>query len=158
MSNREPPADREFALRPAAEEDIPTIRWLVKIGEINPTGLRWQRFVMAEEIGGKVIGCGQVKPHRDGSQELASLVVHPEWRGRGVARAIIEHLINTHPGDLYLMCRAKLGPLYEKFNFDSLELEEMPPYFKRILRLLGFLDRLGGDRNRVLIMKRLGDS
>lgn len=158
MKSRKAKADREYALRPAAETDMPTIRWLVKIGEINPTGLKWQRFVLAEARGGEVIGCGQVKPHRDGSQELASLVVLPEWRGRGVARAIIEHLIRAHPGDLYLMCRAKLGPLYEKFSFFSLDLEEMPPYFRRILRLLGFLDRLGGNRNRVLIMKRLGDS
>jgi GNAT superfamily N-acetyltransferase len=150
--------DRMYTLRPAAETDMPTIRWLVRIGQINPTGLRRQRFIVAESSAGEVIGCGQIKSHRDGSKELASLAVHPDWRGQGVARAMIEHLIDAHPGDLYLMCRAKLGPMYEKFDFFSLELEQMPRYFQRILRLLGFLDRLRDDRNRVLIMKRAGDA
>ena len=147
-----------YTFRAATEEDAPTIRWLVRIGQINPTGLNWKRFTMAESFEGQVIGCGQIKSHRDGSQELASLAVHPDWRDQGVAGAMIEYLIDAHPGDLYLMCRAKLGPMYEKFGFFSLQLEEMPRYFQRILRFLGFLDRLRDDRNRVLIMKRAGDA
>lgn len=147
-----------YTFRAATEEDAPTIRWLVRIGQINPTGLNWKRFTMAESFEGQVIGCGQIKSHRDGSQELASLAVHPDWRGQGVAGAIIEHLIARHPGDLYLMCQAKLGSMYEKFGFFSLQLEEMPRYYQRILRFLRFLDRLRDDRNRVMIMKRAGDA
>ena len=147
-----------YTLRPATEEDAPTIRWLVRIGQINPTGLNWERFAVAVSSVGEVIGCGQIKSHGDGSQELASLAVHPDWRNQGVARAIIEHLIDSHPGDLYLMCQAKLGSMYEKFGFFSLQLEEMPRYYQRILRFLGFLDRLRDDRNRVMIMKRAGDA
>ena len=151
-------ADQMYNLRAATEEDAPTIRWLVRTGQINPTGLNWQRFTVAESSEGEVIGCGQIKSHGDGSQEMASLAVHPDRRNQGVARAIIDHLIDSHPGDLYLMCQAKLGPMYEKFGFFSLPLEEMPRYFQRILRFLGFLDRLRDDRNRVLIMKRAGDA
>jgi N-acetylglutamate synthase-like GNAT family acetyltransferase len=145
-----------FTLRPATEEDAPIIRQLVRIGQINPTGLRSQRFVVAESDKGQVIGCGQVKPHGDGSDELASLVVHPDWRGQGVARAIIEHFIGDYDGDLYLMCRENLGPLYEKFGFQSVPQDEMPRYFQRIMRMLGLLDRVMSDGERVLIMKRAG--
>jgi hypothetical protein len=64
-----------FSLRPAAKKDQPEIRKLVLAGGINPSGLDWQRFFVAEDQAGKVIGCAQLKPHRDGSVELASLVV-----------------------------------------------------------------------------------
>ena len=147
-----------FTLRPAKEEDAAIIRQLVRIGQINPTGLKWQRFVVAESAEGQVIGCGQVKPHGDGSDELASLVVHPDWRGKGVARAIIEHFVGNFDGDLYLMCRENLGPLYEKFGFQPLPQDEMPRYFQRIMRMLGLLDRVRSEGERVLIMKRTGDT
>ena len=147
-----------FNLRPATEDDLSTIRHLVRIGEINPVGLKWQRFTVAETPEGWVIGCGQIKPHRDGSDELASIVVDPDWRGRGVARAIIEHFLAVHSGDLYLMCRENMGPMYEKFDFQALEVDEMPRYFRRIMRMLGFLDRVRSDGEGVLIMKRSGDS
>lgn len=147
-----------YTLRPATEEDASTIRRLVRIGQINPTGLQWKRFIVAETPEGEVIGCGQVKPHGDGSQELASLVVQPDWRGQGVARAIIEHFIAAQAGDLYLMCREKLGPMYEKFGFHTVPLDEMPRYFQRILRMLGLLNKLRVDGEGVLIMKRVGDA
>jgi N-acetylglutamate synthase-like GNAT family acetyltransferase len=121
-------------------------------------GLKWQRFMVAESSEGQVIGCGQIKPHGDGSNELASIVVHPDWRGQGVARAIIERLISSHSGDLYLMCRENMGPMYEKFDFRPLEVDEMPRYFRRIMRMLGFLERVRSDGEGVLIMKRSDDS
>ena len=147
-----------FNLRPATEDDLKIIRRLVRIGQINPVGLKWQRFIMAETPDGQVIGCGQIKSHSDGSDELASIVVHPDWRGQSVARAIIEHLLAAHSGDLYLMCRANMGQMYEKFGFHPIELDEMPRYFRRIMRMLGFLDRVRNDEEGVLIMKRSGGS
>lgn len=155
---KEASSDQVFTLRAAREEDAGTIRQLVRIGQINPTGLNWERFTVVEVPDGRVIGCGQIKPHGDGSEELASLVVHPDWRGRGVARAIIEHFHRVHPGDLYLMCRAEMGAMYVKFGYRELSPDEMPRYFQRIMRLLGFLGRIGGEREGVLIMKREGDS
>ena len=147
-----------FNLRPATEDDLNTIRDLVRIGQINPVGLKWQRFIVAESPEGQVMGCGQIKSHGDGSDELASIVVHPDWRGQGVARAIIENLIGSHSGDLYLMCRANMGPMYEKLDFHTLEVDEMPRYFRRIMRMLGFLDRVRSDGEGVLIMKRSRDA
>ncbi|HEX9615813.1 MAG TPA: GNAT family N-acetyltransferase [Anaerolineales bacterium] len=146
----------QFSIRPAVAGDMDAIRWLVKTGRINPTGLDWRRFVVAISHQGEVIGCGQIKPHRDGSQELASIVVHPDWRERGVARSLITHLCAAHPGDLYLMCRAELGPMYEKFGFRRLVPEEMPRYFQRISRLAGLLEVLRSEGVRLLVMKRDG--
>jgi N-acetylglutamate synthase-like GNAT family acetyltransferase len=143
-----------FSLRPAAAGDAGAIRWLVHTGGINPTGLDWRRFVVAVTQDGEVIGCGQIKPHWDGSRELASLAVHPDWRGQGVARAIIERLLAAVPGELHLMCRANLGPLYRKFGFRALQPVEMPGYFRRISRLARLFERLSGQRVSLLVMRR----
>lgn len=143
-------------LRPATEADAPVIRELVHLGRINPTGLDWQRFLLAESPEGVVVGCGQIKPHRDGSYELASIVVHPDWRGRGVARRIIEALLAVHPDDLYLMCRSELGSLYEKFGFYAVQPDEMPRYFRRISRLAGLFEGLARAGSGLLVMKRDG--
>ena len=143
-----------FTLRPAVEEDLTAIRALVKEGRINPTGMKWTRFVVAETAGGEVIGCGQVKPHRDGSIELASLVVTASWRGSGVARAMIEYLVAAHPQDLYLMCRSSLGVFYERFGFQPVPEAELPTYFRRISRFAGLAEVLRKEGETLLIMKR----
>jgi amino-acid N-acetyltransferase len=144
-----------FTLRPADSADFPAIRGLIRAAQINPLGLHWQRFVIAVDAQGQMIGCGQVKPHRDGSRELASIAVTPAWRGQGVARAIIEHLLAIHPGTLYLTCRAGLGAFYEKFGFGAIQAADMPPYFRRLSRLAKLATRLTGEN--LLVMVRSGD-
>lgn len=154
-----------FTLRPATEEDARAIHALVWSSGINPTGLKWPRFIVAVPnavaapnasgpSNGAIIGCGQIKPHADGSQELASIAVTPTWQGKGVARAIIEHLLAQHMGDLYLMCRSSVGPLYEKFGFRTLSDEELPPYFRRIKKLTKIAEFVMQDREFLLIMHR----
>ena len=143
-----------IALRPAGPEDESRIKKLVHNAHINPTGLDWQRFILATTAEGAVIGCGQIKPHRDGSSELASIVVEPDWRGQGVARKIIEVLIAAHPGSLYLTCRGSLESFYTRFGFVRLSPEEMPPYFRRISRLVGLLDVFGLAQEGLRVMRR----
>jgi N-acetylglutamate synthase-like GNAT family acetyltransferase len=147
-----------YQLRSAIEEDSTAIRDLVRVGQINPTGLKWERFIVAEAEDGHVVGCCQIKPHRDGSIELASLVVHPDWRGQGIGRAMIEHFLSVHEGDLYLMCRSNMRSLYEKFGFKTIRRDEMPRYFQRIMRLMGLFEIMRSDGEGALIMKRAGRS
>ena len=145
------------SLRPATAADAAAIRSLVLTARINPTGLEWPRFVVALSPEGVVIGCGQIKPHRDGSRELASIVVTPAWRGNGVARAIIEHLVANPPGPLYLTCRAHLRTLYEKFGFQVADETQMTPYFRRLSRLARLLvGFIGSENERLLVMLRAG--
>lgn len=143
-----------FSIQSAKPEQASQIRSLVLRSGINPTGLNWERFLVALTPNGDFIGCGQIKPHSDGTRELASVAVEPKWRGRGVGRAIIESLLAYNPGDLYLMCQSNLGPLYEKFDFHTITEAEMPTYFRRVSKLAGVLSNLAKAGERLLIMRR----
>jgi N-acetylglutamate synthase-like GNAT family acetyltransferase len=144
----------QVTVRPATQNDFPAIRALIYAVRINPMGLDWRRFLAAVDENGRLVGCGQVKPHRDGSLELASIAVVPEQRGRGVARAILERLLETYPRPLYLTCRAHLGPFYEKFGFQAVEEGEMPPYFRRIKRLAKLVKSIGIIPGDLLVMRK----
>lgn len=129
----------EIILRRALETDAITIRDLIHRVGINPLDLDWRHFILAEAANGRFMGCAQLKLHRDGSFELASLAVEAGVRGQGVARALIEHFLAHSPRPLYLMCRPALTPFYEKFGFRIIGREAMPPYFRRILMLVRVL-------------------
>jgi amino-acid N-acetyltransferase len=117
-------------------------------------GLDWQRFILAIDPYGKVVGCGQLKPHADGSVELASIAVLTGWRGRGVARKIIEHLLEQHTGRIYLTCRSPLGPMYQKFGFQVIQPNEMPPYFRRLSWMVNLINKLLHQPVNLLVMRR----
>lgn len=143
----------DFQLTPATEQDFPAIRRLIHMAKINPTGLDWHRFLVAKTSDGQIIGCGQVKPHGDGTLELASIATLPDFRHQGIASAIIQRLIETNPGTLYLTCRSGLGGFYEQFDFMVVPAEEMPPYFKRISRLASVMMKVGMAGETLLVMK-----
>ena len=119
----------EIILRPALASDAPAIRDLIHRVGINPLDLDWRHFSIAASADSRFMGCGQLKPHRDGSLELASLAVETGYRGQGVARAIVEHLLANSPRPLYLMCQPVLTPLYEKFGFRTIGPEADAPLF-----------------------------
>jgi amino-acid N-acetyltransferase len=145
---------KPYVLRPAVQADFPAIRRLIHAVNINPTGLDWRRFLLAVSPDGELVGCGQVKPHRDGSRELASIAVVPRMRGNGVARVIIERLLAENTGVLFLTCRAHLGPFYSKFGFRIASQSELPRYFRIVQRFAGAIQRLGIMDESLLIMKR----
>jgi amino-acid N-acetyltransferase len=153
-------------LRVATAADQATIRRLVAEAGINRMALDWHHFVIAEnEAGaaasdgahgrwGNLLGIGQIKQHGDGSRELASIAVVPEWQGRGIATAIIRHLLEREPGTLYLTCRGELEGFYARFGFQSAGPEEMTPYFRRIAWLARIVLRVLAPGRRMLVMKR----
>ena len=142
----------DYVLRPAVEQDFPAIKQLIQAVRINPFGLDWRRFIVAETIDGRFAGCGQLKPHGDGTVELASLAVVSSERGNGLASAIIKRLASQAPRPLYLTCRSTLGNFYPKFGFRIVEHEQLPRYFKRLSGLAGFVNSLHLTQDRMLVM------
>jgi N-acetylglutamate synthase-like GNAT family acetyltransferase len=140
-------------IRPARETDAAQIRDLIYLVGINPMGLDRKRFIVAVNDHDEMIACGQLKPHGQEILELASIAVYPEHQGKGIARAIIEHLLKDSPRPLYLMCQSSLGPFYEKFGFRGISYDEMPRYFQRMSKLAGLVTTLARREERLLIMK-----
>ena len=143
----------EYTLRPARESESAQIRELIHLTGINPMGLDWKRFIVAVNVQDEMMGCGQLKPHGTDILELASITVYPEYRGKGIARMVIEHLLKNSPRPLYLTCVSTNEPLYRKFGFISMSYNEMPRYFQRLSKLAGALMTLSRREERMLVMK-----
>jgi len=140
-------------IRPALESESAQISGLIKLVGINPMGLDWRRFTVAVEQDGRVVACGQVKPHGENIRELASIAVHPEYRGRGLARGVIEALLAKAPAPLYLMCMSHNEAMYEKFGFRRMAVGQMPRYFARIKRLFDLAKVFRKPDGELLVMK-----
>ena len=107
---------------------------LVREAGINPMHMHWSRFIVAQGLE-TVIGCGQLRPHRDGSYELASLAIAPSSQGRGIGKAIVYTLIELCPADVYLMCDAKMWTFYESFGFRVVGARDLPNEMSNMFRL-----------------------
>ena len=142
-----------YVLRPALESESRQIKDLIHLVGINPMGLDWKRFIVAVNAREEVIGTGQIKPHGKEILELASIAVRPEYQGQGIARAIIEYLLEGSPRPLYLTCISTTGPLYQKFGFVSLSYDEMPRYFQRLSKLANVMMAFAREGEHLLVMK-----
>jgi N-acetylglutamate synthase-like GNAT family acetyltransferase len=142
-----------FSIRPALMVEFAQIKHLINLVGINPSGLDWKRLIVAVNENGQVIACGQIKPHGESIRELASIAVHPEFRGLGLARAVIEMLLSENPKPLYLMCMSNNGPMYEKFGFQVLTGKQLPRYFARIKKIFDLADFFKKYDEELLVMK-----
>ena len=142
----------EIILRNAVESDSRLIIRLIHDAGINPTGLDWHRFIVAEDSNQQFLGCGQLKPHGKTVMEMASIAVIPSARGQGIARLIIEYFVKTAPRPLFLTCRSQLGTFYSKFGFRVASETEIPAYFKRITRFSRIAKALHLIHVNILVM------
>jgi N-acetylglutamate synthase-like GNAT family acetyltransferase len=142
-------------IRPASADDQFAITMIVRAALLNPSDLDWRRFLLAQ-WGQDIVGVGQVKPHEDGSREVASIAVVPEWQGHSVGSALIRALLSRETGPTYLMCNAHRESYYQRFGFRRLERPAMPPYFRRFALLTPVIGLLSLNRMRLIVMGRDG--
>jgi N-acetylglutamate synthase-like GNAT family acetyltransferase len=151
-----------ITIRPAVREDDRAIRAMVRGEHLNPLGLDWRNFLVAEDPGRRIVGIGAVKRHGDGSRELASIAVTPEDRGRGTAGAIIRTILEREsqgmdgkePGVLYLTCRNTMKEFYGQFGFREIGTGEMPPYFRRLYKIFLIVTRVFRTQNKLVVMRK----
>ena len=144
-------------LRRATAADQPQIDALIRTVGINPMGIKWPRFIVADE-NGRIVGAGQVKPHGDGVREVASIAVAPDRQGMGVGRAIVATLVSLEPAPLYLYCADHNESYYVQFGFRALETVEMPSSLRRLHYVANTLARVisavSGRQRRLVVMGR----
>jgi hypothetical protein len=117
------PQSLQFSLRPATRSEAATIRKIITDANINPLGLNWQRFMLAVDQAGNIIGCGQPSRIR---------MAHMSWRPsrscpnvkRGRARTIIFYLLEQHQAGSTSPA-GRSSTAVRKFGFESIEENEM---------------------------------
>lgn len=116
----------ETTIRPAVEADEAEIRAMVRAESLNPRNFHWPRFLVAE-AGSLIVGAQQVKVHRGGTREVASRVVLPQFRRRGISTRLMQASLVRESGPLYVQCSEKWTPYYEQFGFRRVKASELPP-------------------------------
>ncbi len=146
-----------LTIRPARQEDQQTIVSFIRQAKINPRDLHWEHFLVAEE-NGQIIGIRQVKIHSQGTREIASGFVLPEYRRRGVSARLMEELFARERGPLYTMIDEKWAPYYEQFGFQRVTMNQLPPDFHKEYRIgktiTSLISIFRKDKIRIIPMKR----
>lgn len=147
----------ELIIRPARQEDQSTIVAFIQKAKLNPRNLQWEHFLIAEAKG-QIVGIRQVKVHSQGTREVASGFVLPEYRRQGISAQLMRELLARETGPLYTMVNEKRAPYYEQFGFQRVAANQLPPDFHREYRIGRIVTSLMSvfrmDRVHIIPMKR----
>jgi N-acetylglutamate synthase-like GNAT family acetyltransferase len=146
-----------FNIRPARQEDQQTIVSFIQQAKINTRNLHWENFLVAEEDN-QIVGIRQAKVHAQGTREVASGFVLPEYRRQGISARLMNEILARENGPLYLMCRDRRAPYYEQFGFRRADVNQLPPDFRKEYRIGRIVTSLMSifrkDKIRIIPMKR----
>ncbi|MBG6084827.1 amino-acid N-acetyltransferase [Zhihengliuella flava] len=94
----------DFTIRPARTSDVSAIRSLVRpLADerilLEKEAVAYfeslQEFVVAEDVAGRVIGCGALHVMWEDIAEVRTLATDASARGRGVGKALLEALMDN---------------------------------------------------------------
>ena len=117
-------------IRPAGPGDQQTILSLIHQAKLNPRNLHWEHFLVAEE-NGNIVGVRQVKVHAQGTREVASGFVLPEYRNQGISALLMNELLARERRPLYSMIDQKWLRYYEQFGFQRVAADQLPSDFRK---------------------------
>jgi N-acetylglutamate synthase-like GNAT family acetyltransferase len=123
-----------ITIRPAKSEEQKMILSLIRQAKINPRNLHWENFLVAED-NGRIVGIRQVRVHSQGTREVGSGFVVPEYRHQGVSARLMNEILSRETGPLYAMINEKWMPYYEQFGFQRIAVEKLPLDFRREYRI-----------------------
>jgi amino-acid N-acetyltransferase len=124
----------EPLLRPARNADRPAILALLDDARLPTADVdhRRMRFVVGEAASALVAAAAI--EGQGASRLLRSVVVAPEWRGRGLGRRLVEHLMvrarGQGVGTLYLLT-TDAQPFFATLGFAPLERASVPASVRR---------------------------
>ena len=88
-------------MRVARTTDVPALHRLIlenlEAGHLLPRAVEdlerhAHRFIVADDAGAGVVGCGELAPIGDSIAEVRSLVVHHAFRGRHIGSALVDRI------------------------------------------------------------------
>ena len=113
-------------LRTATPDDAGWIQDQYEKVRFLPSDLARDTVVLAE-IDGQRAGMGRLVPAGEHACELGGMFVDDAWRGRGVARALVEELIRRAGSkEVYCIPFADLEALYAASGFRRIEPVNIP--------------------------------
>mmetsp|Transcript_1274 Transcript_1274/g.2523 ORF Transcript_1274/g.2523 Transcript_1274/m.2523 type:complete len:171 (+) Transcript_1274:78-590(+) len=112
-------AQPKVVYRSGTAIDQPAIAAAVLRESMNPLFLQPEQFIVASDAVDqqRVLGFGQLRP-LSGAWELASLVVEPEARGRGLGSELVRRLLARVEGEaVWLLTLESTRRFYEPLGF-----------------------------------------
>lgn len=92
-----------------------------------------------------------MRRHPDGSRELASLVVLPEHRDRGLAGRMVDALLADEPGPVFTLVDRRYARHFTRWDFHPVGPGDLPRSMARQLRIGRLVTGIGS----VLIRRRI---
>lgn len=118
-------------LRLANADDAQWINERYASVHFQPSNLSRDLLVVAE-IDGAPAGIGRLVPAGEQACELGGMLVFEEFRGRGIARAIIDELLrHTNGRAVYCIPFAELEPIYAGAGFVRIPADDTLPTYIR---------------------------
>ena len=120
----------ELQITPATLGDLADIRSLLMASSLPLDGLaeHWRMFLIAR-TDGRAIGCGGAEAYPFAAL-IRSIAVAPEYRGRGVGRKLVRHLLDRLSArglrEFYLLT-TDAEPYFERRGFRKIERDEVNP-------------------------------
>ncbi|WMW22184.1 GNAT family N-acetyltransferase [Methanolobus mangrovi] len=108
----------EVTIRRAELEDEVHIEVLMSTYFLDIEGIAVEDFVIAT-IDDKVIGAACLMVEK--IPEVHSIAVHPNYRGKGIGRMLLDYLITDIEGQEFLFTRTTSPSFFEKLGFIKLE-------------------------------------
>lgn len=141
----------DVSIRPATAFDSQAIKRQVRREGLDPTGLDWRNFRVAENSAGQMIGFCQVRRY-GGVRELGSLYVHQDRRGRSIGAALIRACMAGQTPPVHLECVEAREPYYARFGFRRIAVWQAPLPL-RLKSLLGDTASRIFYRQRIIVMR-----
>lgn len=111
------PVALNFHLREATESDRPEINAIYAMLGFMPWDPEHDHVLVAV-ADDRIVGCGRLQRFGD-VVELGGMYVHPNYRGQGIARAILSALVNLLGGETcYCIPFDHLSHFYAQFGFE----------------------------------------
>jgi N-acetylglutamate synthase-like GNAT family acetyltransferase len=129
---------------------------MVRRARLNPVGLNWERFVIAERDS-RTVGVAQLRRHSDGATELASLVVEPDERRHGIAMQMVDALLADVAAPVYTMIDRRFVEHFARWGFAPVDPSQLPPSVSRGFRIGRVVTAVGSvlRRQRIRIVPLL---